>query len=260
MNFTFPTNAGKKKKPFGLSKAQRIVIFHKHYRSNDFPNFEGSKKRECEASCPRLLSVHISQSSLTGNRFLKASLNLTVQGTLKSLLQHHSSKAVLWRSAFFMDQLSHPYMTTGETIALTTWTFVSKVTSVLFDMLSRFVIAFLPRSERLLISWLQSSSAVILEPKKMKSVSVSIVSPSICHEVIGPDAMIFVFWMLSFKPSFSLSSFTFIRRLFGSLLSTIKVVVSAYLRLLTFLPVVLIPASTSPSPAFLHDVLCIYVK
>ena len=127
MNFTFPTNAGKKK-----NKAQRIVIFHKHYRSNDFPNFEGSKKRECEASCPRLLSVLISQSSLTGNRFLKASLNLTVQGTLKSLLQHHSSKAVLWHSAFFMDQLSHPYMTTGETIVLTRRTFVSKVMSVLF--------------------------------------------------------------------------------------------------------------------------------
>ena len=132
MNFTFPTNAGKKKKK---NKAQRIVIFHKHYRSNDFPNFEGSKKRECEASCPRLLSVHISQSSLTGNRFLKASLNLTVQGTLKSLLQHHSSKAVLWHSAFFMDQLSHPYMTTGETIVLTRRTFVTKVMSVLFFFL-----------------------------------------------------------------------------------------------------------------------------
>ena len=97
---------------------------------------------------------------------------------------------MLWRSAFFMVQLSHPYMTTGKTTALTTQTFVSKVMSGLFNMLSRFVIAFLPRSKRLLISWLQSPSAVILEPKKMKSVSASIVSPFICHEVIGPDAMI----------------------------------------------------------------------
>ena len=92
---------------------------------------------------------------------------------------------MLWRSAFFMVQLSHPYMTTGKTTALTTQTFVSKVMSGLFNMLSRFVIAFLPRSKRLLISWLQSPSAVILEPKKMKSVSVLIISPSICHEVMG---------------------------------------------------------------------------
>ena len=111
---------------------------------------------------------------------------LADQGTLKSLLQHHSSKAsILWLSAFFMVQLSHPYMTTGKTIALTRRTFVGKVMSLLFYILSRLVIAFLPRSKRLLISWLQSPSAVILEPKKIKSVSVSIVSPSICHEVIG---------------------------------------------------------------------------
>ena len=123
---------------------------------------------------------------------------LAVQGALKSLLQHHSSKAsILWRSAFFMVQLSHPYMTTGKTIALTRWTFVGKVMSLLFNMLSRLVIAFLPRSKGLLISWLQSSSAVILEPKKIKSVTVSIVSPCICHHVMGPDAMIIVFWMLS---------------------------------------------------------------
>ena len=127
---------------------------------------------------------------------------LAVQGTLKSLLQHHSSKAwILWSSVFFIVQLSHPYITTGNTIALTGWTFVSKVMSLLFNMLSRLVIAFLPRSKRLLISWLQSPSAVILEPKKIKSLTVSIVSPSICHEVMGPDAMILVFWMLSFKPS-----------------------------------------------------------
>ena len=119
---------------------------------------------------------------------------LAVQGTLKSLLQHHSSKAsILQHSAFFMVQLSHSYMTTGKTIALTRWTFVGKVMSLLFNMLSRLVIAFLPRSKDLLISWLQPPSAVILEPKKIKSVTVSIVSPSICHEVMGPDAMILVF-------------------------------------------------------------------
>ena len=111
-----------------------------------------------------------------------------VQGTLKSLLQHHSSKAsILWHSAFFTVQLSHPYMTTGKTIALTRWTFDSKVMSLLFNMLSRLVIAFLPKSKCLLISWLQSPSAVILEPKKRKSFTVSVVSPSICHEVTGQD-------------------------------------------------------------------------
>ena len=114
---------------------------------------------------------------------------LVVQGTLKSLLQHHSSKASILRcSAFFTVQLSHPYMTTGKTIALTRWTFVGKVISLLFNMLSRLVITFLPRSKRLLISWLQSPSAVILEPQKLKSATVSTVSPSICHEVLGLDA------------------------------------------------------------------------
>ena len=119
---------------------------------------------------------------------------LAVQGTLKSLLQHQSSKAsILQCSAFFIVQLSHPYMTTGKTTALTRRTFVGKVLSLLFSMLSWFVIAFLPRSICLFISWLQSLFAVILEPKKIKSVTVSIVSPSICHKVMGPDAMIFVF-------------------------------------------------------------------
>ena len=119
---------------------------------------------------------------------------LAVQGTLESLLQHHSSKAsILRRSAFFIVQLSHPYMTTGKTTALTRWTFAGKVMSLLCNMLSRMVISFLPRTKHLLISWLQSSSAVILEPPKIKSVTVSIVSPSICHEVMGPDAMILVF-------------------------------------------------------------------
>ena len=176
-----------------------------------------------------------------------------VQGTLKSLLQHHSSKAsILQTSAFFTVQLSHPYMTTGKTIALTRWTFVGKVMPLLFNMLSRLVITFLPRSKRLLISWLHSPSAVILEPQKRKSDTVSTVSPFISHEVMGPDAMIFVFWMLSFKPTFSLSSFTFIKRLLSfSSLSAIRVVSSAHLSLLIFLPAILIPACASSSPALL---------
>ena len=167
-----------------------------------------------------------------------------VQGTLKSLLQHHSSKAsILQCSAFFTVQLLHPYMTTGKT-ALTRWTFVGKVMSLLFNMLSRLVITFLPRSKHLLISWLQSPSVVILEPPKIKSDTVFTVSPSISHEVMGPDAMVFVFWMLSFKPTFSLSSFTFIKRLLSSSsLSAIRVVSSAYLRLLIFLLAILIPAA-----------------
>ena len=122
--------------------------------------------------------------------------------------------------------------------------------SLLFNMLSRLVIVFLPRSKHLLISWLQSPSAVILESKKIKSVTVSIVSPSICHEVMRPDAMTLVFGMLSFKPAFSLSSFTFIKRFFSSsLLSAIRVVSSAYLRLLMFLLAMLIPAYAPSSPA-----------
>ena len=119
---------------------------------------------------------------------------LPVQGTLKSLLQHHSSKAsVLQCSAFFIVQLSHPYMTNGKTISSTRWTFVGKVMSLLSNMLSRLIIAFLPRSKCLLISWLQSPSAVILEPPQNKSLTISIVSPSVCHEVMGLDAMILVF-------------------------------------------------------------------
>ena len=132
---------------------------------------------------PGLISFRVDQLDL-----------LAVHQTLKSLLQHHSSKvSILQHSAFFIVQLAHPYMTTEKTIALTRWTFVGKVISLLFDMLSRLVIAFLPRSKHLLISWLQSPSAVILEPPKIKSATVSTVSPSISHEVMGPDAMIFVF-------------------------------------------------------------------
>ena len=115
---------------------------------------------------------------------------LAVQVTLKSVLQHQGSKvSILQHSAFFTVQLSHPYMTTGKTIALTRWTFVGKVTSLLLNMLFRLVITFLPRRKRLLISWLQSPSAVILEPTKIKSDTVSTVSPSISHEVMGPDAL-----------------------------------------------------------------------
>ena len=177
---------------------------------------------------------------------------LEVQGTLKSLLQHHCSRAsILQRSAFFIMQLSQPYMTTGKTIALTKWTFVGKVMSLIFNMLSRFDTAFFPRSKCLLISWLQSPSAVILEPKKIKSVTVSIFSSSIFHEVLGLGAVILVFWMLSFKLAFPLSFFTFIKRLFSSSsLSAIQVVSSAYLRLLIFLLEILTPAYASSSPAF----------
>ena len=134
---------------------------------------------------------------------------LAVQGILKSLLQHISKASILWCSAFFMVQLSHPYMTTGKTKVLTRRTFVDKIMSLLFNILSRLVITFLPKSKCLLISCLQSPSAVILEPPKIKFLTVSTVSLSICHEVMGPDAMILAFCMLNFKPMFSLSSFTF---------------------------------------------------
>ena len=145
-----------------------------------------------------------------------------VQGTLKSLPQHHSSKAsILQRSAFFIGQLSHPYMTTGKTIALTRRTFVGKVMSLLLNMLSRLVITFLPRSKHLLISCLQSPSAVILELQKKKVWHCfhcfPIYFPWSDAMMPWPDAMILVFWMLSFKPTFSLSSFTFLKRLLANL-------------------------------------------
>ena len=184
---------------------------------------------------------------------------LAVQGNLKSLLQHHSSKAsFLLCSTFFILQLSHPYMTTGKTIALIRWTFASKVMSLLFNVLSRLVIAFLPRSKHLLISWLQSPSAVIWEPPKIKSATVSTVSPFICHEVMGPDAMVLVFWMLSFKQIFSLSFFTFNKGLFfSSSLSAIRVVSSEVIDIS--------PCNLDSSLCFFqssisHDVLCIEVK
>ena len=149
-----------------------------------------------------------------------------------------------------MIQLSQSYVTTGKTVALRIQIFVSRVMSLLFNTQSRFVIAFLPRSNHLLISWLQSPSAVVLEPKKRASTF----SLSLCHEVMGPATMIFgfVFLIFSFNPALSLSSFTFIKRLFSSSpLSATRVVSSAYWRMLMFLPPILIPACTSSSPAFL---------
>ena len=154
---------------------------------------------------------------------------LAVQRSLKSLLQHHNSKAsVLWCSTFFMVQLSHPYMTTWKIIVLIIWTLVGKVMSLLFNTLSRFVITFLPTSKRFLVLWLQSPSAVILEPREIKSVTTFTFSLSICYEVMERDAIL-IFWTLSFKSAFSLSFFTLI--ISSSLLSTIRVVSSAYLRL-----------------------------
>ena len=141
---------------------------------------------------------------------------LAVQGTLESSPTPQFKSINSLCSALFIVQISQPYMTTGKTIALTRRTFVGKVMFLPFNMLSRLVIAFLPRNKCLLNLWLQSSSAVILEPQKIKSVTVSFVSPSICQEVMGPDAIILIFWVLSFKPTFSLSSFTFIKRLFNS--------------------------------------------
>ena len=175
---------------------------------------------------------------------------LAVQGTLKSLLQHHSSKAsILRHSAFFIVQLSHAYVTTGKTIALTRWTFVGKVMSLLFNMLSRLVIAFPSRSKHLLIS--SCSQHLRWFWSTRKSLTVSIVPPSICHEVMGPDAMILIVWRLSFKPAFLLSSFTVIKRLFSfTSLSAIRVVSSTCLRLLIFLPETLILAYVSSSLAF----------
>ena len=180
-------------------------------------------------------------------------LDLLVQGILKSLLQNHSSKvSILQCSAFFMVQISHPYVTTGKTIVLTRWTFVGKVMSLLFNMLSSLVITFLPRSKCLLISWLQSQSAVILEPPKIKSVTVSTVCPSICHEVMGLNSMIFVFWMLSFKPAFSLSS-----RGFLVPLHFYKGGVICISEVIDITPSNLDSSLCFIQPRFSHDVLCI---
>ena len=177
---------------------------------------------------------------------------LAVQGTQRTFLQHHSSKAsILQCSAFFKVQFSWPCMTSRMTITLTIWIFVSRVMSLFFNTQSRFVITFLPRSKYLLISWLQSLSTVILEPKKRKSVTTSTFSFSIYHKVMGPDALILVILIFSFKPALSLSSFTLIKGLFiSSSLSAIRVVSSSYMRLLMFLPPVLIPACNCPAQHF----------
>ena len=188
--------------------------------------------------------------------------DLAVQGNLGNLLQHHSLKAsILWHSAFLMVQLSKLYATIGKTIALTIRTFVGRIMFLLFNTVSRFVIAFLPRSNRLLISWLQSPSIVMLEPKKRKSVTTSTYSPSLCCKAMGPDAIILVFFFLfffffffifSFKLALLLSSFILIKRLFSSYsLSAIREVSSIFLRLLMLFPPILIPACSSSSLAFL---------
>ena len=181
---------------------------------------------------------------------------------ISRVLQHHSSKAsILWCSAFFIVQLSHTVVTTGKTVALTRQTFVGKVMSLLFDMLSRLVITFLPRSKHLLISWLQSPSAVILEPPQKRNLSLLPFFPHLFAMKWWdqmPWSSFFGCWVLSEKPTFSLSSFTFIKRLFSSsLLSAIRVVSSVYLRLLIFLMAVLIPACASSSPA-IHMMYSIY--
>ena len=179
-----------------------VIPFSSHFQS--FPASGCFQMSQFFASGGQSIGVSTSSSISWMNIQDWFSLCLTGLISLQfkgfsSLLQYHSSKAsILWHSA----QFSHPYMTTGKTIALTRWTFVGKVMSLLFNMLSMLVIAFLPRSKGLFISWLQSTFAVILEPKEIKSLTVSIVSPSICHEVMGPDAMILVFWTLSFKPTF----------------------------------------------------------
>ena len=193
--------------------------------------------------CPKFWSFSISPSNeylgLISFRIDWFDL-LVVQG-----LSTVFSSTTVWRhqlwgtQPFFIVQLSHLYPTNGKTISLTIETFVGKVMSLLFNMLSRLVIAFLPRSKHLLISWLQSPSTVILESKKIKSVTVSIFSPSICYEVMGPDAMIFIFWMLSFMSTFSFSSFTFTKNIFSSSWpSATRVVSFTCLRLLIFLPAI----------------------
>jgi len=175
---------------------------------------------------------------------------LAVQGLSRVFTNTTIQKHQFFRALqSFIDQLSHSYMTTGKTIALTRWTFVGKIMPLLFNMLSRLVIAFLPRNKRLFISRLQSPSAVILETKKI--VCHCCHCFSMCHKVMGLGALVLFFWLLIFKPAFSLSSFTFIKRLFSfSSLPAIRVVSSAYLSLLIFLLAIWIPACASSSPAF----------
>ena len=170
-------------------------------RLQSFPASGSFQMSQFFTSGGQSIGVSASTSVLPMNiqDWLPLGLTVWISSQLNSLVEHHSSKAsILQCSAFFIVQLSHAYMTTGKTIAFTRWTFIGKVMSLLFNMLCRLIITFLPRSKRLLISWLQSPSAVILEPPKIKFVTVSTVYPSICHEVMGQQAMILVFWMLSF--------------------------------------------------------------
>ena len=182
---------------------------------------------------------------------------LAVQGTLNNPFQQNLKASTLWQSDFFMVQLTYLSTTTGKTIALTTCTFVSKVMSLFFNMLSGFVIVFLSRRKCLLISLLQSQSTLILEPKKIKSATVSTFPPPICHEMMGPDAILLVYLILSFKPFFSLSYLALIKMLFSTslVLSDIRVVSSAYLKLLIVLLAILIPVVVI-QPGNSHDVLC----
>ena len=176
--------------------------------------------------------------------------DLAIQGTLKRLLQHHSSKALILRCNLLYGPTFISVHGYWENHRFDCTDLCSKVMFLLLYILSRFVIAFLSRNKRLFISWLQSPSTVILEPKKIKSVTVSTFPPSICHEVMRPDAMILVFWMFSFKPAFYSSLSPSSRHSSSSSLSTIRVVSSAYLRLLIILPAILIPACASSSLAF----------
>ena len=214
------------------------------------PSIRGfSNKQDLHIRWPNYWSFRFSISpSNEYSRLISFRIDWFDLPTLKCLLQHHSSKAsILWCSAFFIVQLSYPYITTGKNIALTRWTFAGKVMSLLFNMLSRLVIASLLRSKYLLILWLQSSSSVTKEPKKIKSITIFTFYPP---EVMGPDTLVLVFQMLSFKPAFSLFSFNLIKRLFSSSsLSSIRVVSSTYLRLFIFLPATLISACDASSPA-----------
>ena len=205
-------------------------------------------------SCGQRIGVSVSASVLPTN--IQGWFPFRWTGWISLGFSRVFSRTTVWKHQYFGAQASlwsnsHIHARLLETTALTRRTFVGNSMSLLFNMLSKFVMAFLKRSKHLLILWLQSWSKVILEPKKMKSVTVSTFPPSICYEVIGVDAMIFGFWILNFKPAFSLSSFTFIRKLFGSsLLSAIKVVSCAYLRLLIFVLAILILACKSSSLAF----------
>ena len=179
--------------------SNHLILCHPLACCHIFPSIRVfSKESVLHIRWPKYWSFNFSISPSNDSGLISSRMDwldlLAVQGTLKSVLQHHSSKAsILRRSAFFIVQISYPYMTTGKTIALTRRTLVGKVMSQLLNMLSRLLISFLPRSKHLLISWLQSPSELTLEPPKIKSATVSTVSPSISHEVMGPDAMIFVF-------------------------------------------------------------------